>query len=250
MTKTVYTEDLDLDSSKLESIYPDKTYVRHGGRNKRAVHHLDGSTSMSSSVIWKEITVTRVWVECIENSDEIEVKKAYELHLLLEGGEIVTVNLTAKQYGKLTEYKYTKPAAELLTKILRKEGKGLLIRKLVATKKFSFRANRKVAELIEINSRKCGISAGEYISRCCSKNTPREALTEEEVNLLKEFAKGRQDFQFFFNMLTVWREGKTKEQIASAVIMGENFAPLRKRLASIMQEWDETLGKLLNRQIE
>ena len=51
-------------------------------------------------------------------------------------------------------------------------------------------------------------------------------------------------------MLSVWREGKSREQIADAVIMGEKFLPLRKRLAAIMQDWDKILGKLLNRQIE
>ncbi len=250
MTKTLYTTDLDLGTSQLEKVYPDRTYVRHGGRQSRIVHHRDGTTSTTSSIDWKEENVVRVWIECIENSDEVNVKKAYELHLLLEGGELVTISLTSKQYARLGDYKYTKPAADLLTKILKKDGKGLLIRKLPTTKKFSFRAHRKVAELIEINSKKCGLSAGEYIERCCAGTSPRLALTDEEKAILKEFARGRQDFQFFFNMLKIWKEEKSVNQIAEAVIMGERFVPLRKRLAAIMNDWDKILAKLLNRQIE
>lgn len=250
MTKTLYTADLDLSSSQLEQIYPDRAYVRHVGRMSRLVHHKDRTVTTTSSIVWKEVTVTRVWVGCYEMSNEVKVRKTYELHLLMDGGELLDISLTVKQYNRFCEYKYTKPAADLLTKILRKDGNGLLIRRLPTTKKFSFRAHRKVAETIAENSKKCGLSESEYIERCCARTSPRLALDEEEKTLLREFAKGRQEFQFFWNSMTAWREGKSRQQLIDAVIMGEKFLPLRKRLARIMQEWDKTLGKLLNRQIE
>ena len=53
-----------------------------------------------------------------------------------------------------------------------------------------------------------------------------------------------------WNMLTVWKKGKTRQQLEDAVIMGEYFIPLRKHMATLMQEWDKTIGKLLNRQIQ
>ena len=250
MSKTLYTADLDLGSGKLEEVYPGKAFVRHGGRQSRLVHHKDGTTSEVSSIIWKEETVNRVWLERVEVTDNEDVKKSYALHLLMDGGELLDIGLTAKQYARLAEYKYTKPAVDMLTRILKKDGKGLLIRTLPTTKKYSFRAHRRVSELIEKNSKKCGLSAGEYIERCCIGTSPRLALTDEEKAILKEFARGRQDFQFFFNMMAVWREGKSREELSAAVVMGERFATLRKRLATIMQEWDIILGKLLNRQIE
>lgn len=250
MNKTVYKEDLDLGTIQLEEVYPGKAYVRHGGRQWRFVHHKNGTETAKSSIVWKEETVIRVWLECIVNTDEIDVRQTYELHILMDGGELLDINLTAKQYARLAEYKYTKPAIDLVTRILKKDGKGLLIKKVPAVKIYTVRAHRKVSDMIGGNSKKCGLSESEYIERCCAGISPRLALNDEEKAILKEFAKGRQDFQFFFNMLSVWREGKSREQIADAVIMGEKFLPLRKRLAAIMQDWDKILGKLLNRQIE
>ena len=250
MNRTLYKTDISLNSEQLDEILPGRAYVRHGGRAARVIHHKNGTESTTSSIIWDEVTVVRVWVDCTENSDDVEVRKSYALHILMDGGELLDINLTAKQYNRLAEYKYMKPAAKLLTEILKKDGKGLLIRRLVATKKFSFRAHRNVAELIEKNSKKCGLSWGEYIERCCSGTSPRLALDEEEKKLLREFARGRQDIQFFFNMLSTWRQGKTNKQLAEAVVMGEKFLDLRKELRDLMQKWDKTLGKLLNRQIE
>lgn len=250
MTKTLYTTDLDLGSSQLEKTYPDKAYVRHGGRKFRTVKHKDGTTSQVSSIDWKEENVTKVWVDRIENTDGVEIRNSYELHLLIDNRDHLVINLTAKQYNRLSDFKYTRPALDLLIKILRKEGKGLLIRKLPTTKKFSFRAHKKVAELIAKESERCGLSEGEYIERCCAGISPRLALDEEEKKIIREFAKGRQDFQFFFNMMSIWLKGKDKQQIAEAVIMGEKCRPLRQRLIKIMQEWDEILGMLLNRQIQ
>ena len=249
MTKTVYKVDLDLSTTKLEEIYPGRAYVRHGGRKERIIHHKDGTISTASSIIWTEEEVTQVWMECVENSDEAEVRKAFLLHLSMAGG-VLNINLTAKQYNRLSETKYTKPAADLLVRILKKDGQGLLIRKLAAEERFSFRAHRKVAKLIHENSKKCGLSEGEYIEKCCADITPRLAFDEEEKNLLREFMKGRQDCQFMWNMLTVWKKGKTRQQLEDAVIMGEYFIPLRKHMATLMQEWDKTIGKLLNRQIQ
>jgi len=250
MTKTLFTTDLDLGSSQLEKTYPDKAYVRHGGRKFRAVKHKDGTTSQVSSIDWKEENITKVWVNCIENTDDVETKRAYELHLLMNNREQLVINLTAKQYNRLSDFKYTRPALDLLIKILRRDGKGLLIRKLPATRKFSFRAHRKVAELIAKESDRCGLSEGEYIERCCAGISPRLALDEEEKEIIREFTRGRQDFQFFFNMMSIWLKGKSQQQIADAVIMGEKFIPLRRRLIAIMQEWDKTIGLLLNRQIQ
>ena len=51
-------------------------------------------------------------------------------------------------------------------------------------------------------------------------------------------------------MMSIWLKGKSQQQIADAVIMGEKFIPLRRRLIAIMQEWDKTIGLLLNRQIQ
>ena len=250
MNKILYTADLDLNSKQLESIYPDRAYVRHGGRQSHLVNHKDGTASEVTSIIWKEVTVTKVWVDCIENSDDVEVRKSYALHLLMDDDKQLDISLTAKQYNRFSEYKYTKPAADLLTKILRKDGNGLLIRRLPSTRKYSFRAHRKVAEMIDKNSKKCGLSAGEYIERCCARTSPRLALDAEEKTILREFCRGRQDFQFFWNTMSAWREGKSRQEISNAVIMGDNFLPLRKRLAAILQDWDRIIGILLNRQIQ
>ena len=250
MTKTLYTTDLDLGSAKLNEVYSGKAYVRHGGRKSRLVNHKDGTTSETSSIVWKEETVVKVWLECIEVDENEEKKKAYELHLQIDDEKSVIISLTAKQYARLSEYKYTKPAVDMLTKILKKDGQGLLIRKLPTTRKFSFRAHRRVSELIEKNSEKCGLSAGEYIERCCAGTSPRLALDDEEKTILREFCRGRQDFQFFWNTMSAWREGKSRQEISNAVIMGDNFLPLRKRLAAIMQDWDRIIGILLNRQIQ
>ena len=94
MTKTVYKVDLDLSTTKLEEIYPGRAYVRHGGRKERVIHHKDGTISTASSIIWTEEEVTQVWMECVENSDEVEVRKAFLLHLSMAGG-VLNINLTA-----------------------------------------------------------------------------------------------------------------------------------------------------------
>ena len=244
--------DLDLSSEQIAINYPDMIYVRHGGRHTRVVHKKDGSRETVQDIIWNEEIITKVWVQCDDVTDGITSKMNYTLHLSYgrwSGKEDLVISLTYKQYKRLAEAKYTKPAFTLLIKILRKDGQGLLLRRQVATEKLSFRTTKRVAEKIINNSIKCGMSESAYIEKCCDQTTPRLALTEEEKILLQEFQNGRRDLQFAYNMLTIWRKGKTTEEIAHAFVMGENFVELRKHMRSVMEQADRVCEKRLNRQI-
>ena len=245
--------DLNLSSEHVANNYPDMAYVRHGGRRTRIVQKKDGRQETIKDIVWNEEIISKVWVQCDEVTDGITSKKSYTLHLShgrWSGKEDIVIGMTSKQYKRLTEAKYTKPAFTLLTKILRKDGNGLLLRKQTATEKLSFRTTKRVAEKIRKFSTKCKMSESAYIEKCCDQITPRLALTDEEKSLLQDFQNGRRDLQFAYNMLTIWRKGKTNEEIAHAFVMGENFVELRKQLRSVMEQADKVCGKLLNRQIQ
>ena len=243
---------LDLSSEQVANNYPDMAYVRHGGRRSRTVQKKDGRQETIQDIVWNEEIITKVWVQCDEVTDGITSKMSYTLHLShgrWSGKEDVVIDLTSKQYKRLAEAKYNKPMFTLLAKILRKDGNGLLLRKQTATEKLSFRTTNRVAEKIRKFSTKCGMSESAYIEKCCDQITPRLALTDEEKSLLQEFQNGRRDLQFAYNMLTIWRKGKTTEEIAHAFVMGENFVELRKHMRSVMEQADRVCEKLLNRQI-
>ena len=235
-------KEINLGSNCLNEVYPAKAYVRNGGRGEK------------NRIIWLPQKVTKVWLssndQAGENAAEGSEKNFYRLHFTVEGETGVDLDITGKQFATLWHSKYPKAAFDLVAKILRKSGEGLLIRDVVASRKMSFRTTPQIAEKIRLNSKRCKLSASAYIARCCDGVTPRQAFSDEQVEFLREFVKVRQDFQFFWNMMSVWRQSKTKEELADAVVMGENFSTFRRYIAQVLGRFDVAIGKLLNEKIQ
>ena len=179
------------------------------------------------------------------------IKNFYALLLRISyENQSTNIELSKKEYDRFLKIKYTKSAFVSLAKILKKSGQNLYIRKLRATKKISFRTTQRIAQKIKENSLKCGLTESQYIVKCCDGITPRQALNNEQQSLLREVAKGRQDYQFFLNMMNLWKKEKSTEDLAKAVVEGQHFAMLRRKLVEAIDKFDAVLGKLINNQIE
>lgn len=229
----VKIQDLKLNSKLLQECLPDMAFVRQDRQKTCDI---------------AEVNVLSVWL--VSRSVDV-CRNSYTLLLRIENeNQSTQIELTKKEYDRFRKNKYIKSAFTAIQKILKKSDKNLYIRKMRASKKMSFRATKRIADKIRNNSRKCGISESQYIIKCCDGITPRLALNNDQQSLLRELAKGRQDYQFLLNMMSVWKKEKSPEEIAKAVIEGERFGELRSRLVESINKFDAVLGRLINNQIE
>ena len=235
MSQLEYQKNLPLDSQQLREKFHGMGYILDYER-------ISNNSKQDGKILTPtEIEVVKVSLECLANNDG---DKEYRVVFLIESNKKYTINLSAKEYASVAGMTYAATLRKHISRLLQKDGKGLSLRKIPSTKKISFRTTEKVGKKIRENADRCKMKVSAYIARFVSGIESRQALTEKQEEYLKELIAGRRDLEFFYHMLTVWRKGKSKEEIADAVVSGERFIPLRKRIAEMLTWFDDTIVKL------
>ena len=97
---------------------------------------------------------------------------------------------------------------------------------------------------IQDNAIKTGLSSSEYIRKVALGYEPHAALTEDEVQALRDMKTLLQTVKGFNNALTEYAKGMTKEQRASFILDTRTINEWAKVVGEIYDFYDELKKKI------
>ena len=188
---------------------------------------------------WTPVTVGTIWV----TDDD----KKCQVHFIVNDGNKITQidqPMSKPKYESFRGYRHDVDCIDLIDGVLKRNRLGLCLRRWTKEKYVRLKIPIFLFSELDEGRKKCGQSMNGYCIGLLSGKSPTAALTDDEIELLRQVKKVRSDVQLMFNAMVTEFGQMSDEQLMKLIIHGRRYYWWRDYLCMILEIFDNFSNRI------